>query len=263
MPSERRRVQAKVAIVTGAGSGIGRATAILLASEGANVVAADIATEAARSCVEEIADQGGKATTIALDVADEGSWKSAIDTILEQQRRLDILVNNAGISISTHVAESSLEDWRKVMAVNLDGVFLGTKYAIEAMKTGGSIINVASASGITPSAGASAYCTSKAAVRMFSKTVAIECADAGTGIRVNIVSPGGVKTPMWEKEEFFKELMAEHGGAEEAFASMAGDAPSHQFFTPEEVAETILYLASDESSHVTGTEIVLDRGHTG
>ena len=129
MLSGRQRVQAKVAIVTGAGSGIGRATAILLASEGANVVAADIATEAARSCVEEIADQGGKATAIAHDVADEGSWKAAIDTVLEQQRRLDILVNNAGISISKPVAESSLDDWRKVMAVNLDGVFLGTMYA--------------------------------------------------------------------------------------------------------------------------------------
>lgn len=260
--TKQGRVQDKVAIVTGAGSGIGRATAILLACEGASVVAADIATEAARSCVEEIVEQSGKATAIALDVADESSWKSAIGTVLEQQQRLDILVNNAGISISKPVAESSLDDWRKVMAVNLDGVFLGTKCAIEAMKNGGSIINVASVSGITPSAGAAAYCASKAAIRMFSKSVAIECIDAGNRIRVNVVTPGGVRTPMWENEEFFKELVAEHGGREEAFAAMAGDAPSHQFFTPEEIAKTILFLASDESSHLTGTEIVMDRGHT-
>lgn len=124
------------------------------------------------------------------------------------------------------------------MAVNLDGVFLGTKYSIEAMKDGGSIINVASVSGITPSAGASAYCASKAAVRMLSKTVTIECADAGTDIRVNVVTPGGVKTPMWENEEFFKELVAEHGGTDAAFAIVAGDIPSHQFFTPEAVASS-------------------------
>lgn len=263
MTSETHRIQNKVAIVTGAGSGIGRATAFLLAREGASVFAADIDTEAARSSAEEIVAQGGKATALALDVADETSWTSAIGTVTAQQKRLDILVNNSGISISKPVAESSLDDWRKVMAVNLDGVFLGTRYAIEAMKTGGSIINVASVSGITPSAGASAYCASKSAVRMFSKTVAIECADAGTGIRVNVVTPGGVKTPMWEKEAFFKELVAQYGGTEEAFAAMAGDVASHQFFTPEEVAETILYLASDESSHLTGTEIVLARGHAG
>ena len=198
-----------------------------------------------------------------FDVADDTSWESVITVVLEQHDRLDVLVNNAGISVSKSVADSSLEDWRKVMAVNLDGMFLGTKHAIVAMKSGGSIINVASVSGIKPSAGASAYCASKAAVRMFSKTVAIECADAGTGIRVNVVTPGGVKTPMWEEQQFFKDLMAEHGGVEEAYAAMAGDTPSHQFSTPEEIADTILYLASDESSHLTGTEIVLDRGHTG
>ena len=113
------------------------------------------------------------------------------------------------------------------------------------------------------SAGASAYCASKAAVRMFSKSVAIECADGKTGIRVNVVTPGGVKTPMWEQEQFFQDLMTEHGGVEEAFAAMAGQLPSHRFFTAADVAQTILYLASDESSHLTGTEIVMDRGYTG
>lgn len=263
MPAERGRVLDRVAIVTGAGSGIGRATAMLLAAEGAIIIAADIDLVAAGSCVNEIADQGGTAEAMELDVADERAWQFIIDAALKQHSRLDILVNNAGLSVSTPVTKSSLADWRKVMAVNLDGVFLGTKHAIAAMKNGGSIINVASVSGIKPSAGAAAYCASKAAVRMFSKTVAIECVDAKTGIRVNVVTPGGVKTPMWEEQQFFKDLMAEHGGSEAAFAAMAGDTPSHQFFSAVEVAQTILYLASDESLHLNGTEIVLDRGHTG
>ncbi len=256
------RVANKVALVTGAGSGIGRATAILLGKEGATVVVADIDFTTARNVAQEITSAGGKAEAAKLDVAHEVAWNEIVDELVASHKRLDILVNNAGISISKPVAQSSLDDWRKVLSVNLDGVFLGTKHAIEAMSNGGSIVNVASVSGITPSAGAAAYCASKAAVRMFSKTVAIECANAKTGIRVNVVTPGGVKTPMWEKEKFFKELVDEHGGTEQAFAVMFGDTPSHEFFSPEEVAATILYLASDDSLHLTGTEIVLDRGHT-
>ena len=143
--------------------------------------------------------------------------------------------------------------------------YTGTKYAIAAMRPngGGSIVNLGSVSGIRPSGGATAYCASKAAVRMFSKAVAIECVDAKTGIRVNLVTPGGVKTPMWEQEDFFRAMISEYGSSEAAFAAMAGDTPSHQFFSPEEIARTLLYLASDDSSHLTGTEIVVDRGHTG
>ena len=257
------RVANKVALITGAGSGIGRATALLMAREGATAIVADIDLHAARAVVAGITHAGYQAEERELDVADESTWQSVIGDILANHNRLDVLVNNAGISISKPVAASSLDDWRKVMAVNLDGVFLGTRQAIAAMEHGGSIVNVASVSGIKPSAGAAAYCASKAALRMFSKAVAIECADAQTGIRVNIVTPGGVKTPMWRREKFFQALVDEHGGADEAFAALQGDAPSTQFFSPEEVAETILYLASDESVHLTGAEIVLDRGHTG
>jgi NAD(P)-dependent dehydrogenase (short-subunit alcohol dehydrogenase family) len=128
---------------------------------------------------------------------------------------------------------------------------------------GGSIVNVASVSGIRPFAGAAAYGAGKAAVRLLSKVAAIECADAGNGVRVNVVTPAGVKTPMWETMDFFRGLMAEHGGAEGAFAAMAGAVPSHQFFPAEEVARTVLYLASDESSHLSGVELIMDRGHTG
>ena len=137
-------------MVTGAGSGIGRATAILLAQEGATSVVADIEMTAAQTVVEEINSEGGNATPVELDVADETAWQSVIGEIITNHKRLDVLVNNAGISISKPVAESSLEDWRKVMAVNLDGVFLGTRFAIATMKNGSSIINVSSVSGIKP-----------------------------------------------------------------------------------------------------------------
>jgi NAD(P)-dependent dehydrogenase (short-subunit alcohol dehydrogenase family) len=229
------------------------------------VVVADIDHEAAKTCAAEIIALGSKATAILLDVADEAQWRQAIDAVVREHGRLDVLVNNAGMSISKPMSDLSFHEWRKVFSVNLDGVFLGTKYAVPAMQAGGggSIVNVASVSGIKPSGGASAYCASKAAIRMFSKAVAIECADAKTGVRINIVSPGGVKTPMWEKEEFFRSMMVERGGSEEVYAAMSGSVPSQQFFSPEEVASTILFLASDASSHLSGTEVVMDRGHTG
>lgn len=259
------RVQGKVALITGAGSGIGKATAILLANEGAVVLVADISMDAAQAVANEIVATGRKAEAVLLDVANEESWRQAIENALKNHQRLDVLVNNAGISFAKPIDEMTLDEWRKVMNVNLDGVFLGTKHAIAAMKKsgGGNIINVASVSGIKPSPTASAYCASKAAIRIFSKTAAIECADGKTGIRVNLVTPGGVKTPMWEKMDFFQGIIAQTGGTEKAFAAMEGEAASQKFFTAEEVASTIVYLASDESAHLTGTEIVLDRGHTG
>jgi NAD(P)-dependent dehydrogenase (short-subunit alcohol dehydrogenase family) len=258
-------VQDKVALVTGAGSGIGRATAILLSKEGATVLVADINEQAAQAVVGDITDGGGKAEPLAMDVADEGAWRRAVERILAAHRGLDIVVNNAGVSFAKPVADMSLDEWRRVLAVNLDGVFLGTKHGIRAMQagTGRSIVNVASVSGIKPFAGASAYGASKAAVRLLSKVAAIECADARNGVRVNVVSPGGVKTPMWETMDFFRSLAVEHGGAEEAFAALAGSSPSQQFFAADEVARTIVYLASDEASHLTGVEVVMDRGHTG
>jgi NAD(P)-dependent dehydrogenase (short-subunit alcohol dehydrogenase family) len=147
--------------------------------------------------------------------------------------------------------------------VNLDGVFLGTRHAIVAMRSrgGGSIINVASVAGINAYPEASAQGASKAAVRLFSKVAAIESADAKTGIRVNVVSPGGLKTPIWESMDFFRDLVAKHGGREQAFAAMAGTSASHQFSSPEDIARTILYLASDESAHLTGLELVIAQEH--
>lgn len=258
-----QRVPNKVCFITGAGSGIGQAAAELLAAEGGIAVAADIDLDAAHSVVESIVQKGHRASALQLDVSEEAAWQSAIERVLADYGQLNVLVNNAGLSLVEPTATCSLEDWRKLMSVNLDGVFLGTRSALCAMQNGGSIVNIASVSGITPAAGAAAYCSSKAAIRIFSKSVAIECADAGSGIRVNLVTPGGVKTPMWEKEEFFASMVQEHGGVEEAFQAMEGEAASARFLSPQEVAQSILYLASDDSSHLTGTEIVLDRGHSG
>jgi NAD(P)-dependent dehydrogenase (short-subunit alcohol dehydrogenase family) len=176
-----------------------------------------------------------------------------------------VLVNNAGVAFGKPVADTSLDEWRRVLAVNLDGVFLGMKHGIRAMRAGGGggIVNVASVSGIKPFAGAAAYGAGKAAVRLLSKVAAIECADARNGVRVNVVTPGGVTTPMGETMDFFRDLVAQYGAVLQAFAVVAGPAPSQQFFAAEEVARTVLYLASDESSHLSGVELVMDRGHTG
>lgn len=257
------RVANKVALITGGASGIGRAAALLLAKEGAAVALTDIATEAGQGVAEEIRRSGGQAIFVQLDVADEGAWEDCIGQVLKAFGKLDIAVNNAGIAASKPVAEMSLSEWRRVMHVNLDGVFLGTKFAIRAMRTGngGSIINVASASGIKASAGASAYCASKAAVRMFSKTAALECASSEPRIRVNVVSPGGVKTPIWQKMDFWPGLIAQHGNEEAAWKALGGPA-SEGFFTPDEIAQAILFLASDASSYMNAGELVIDRGYS-
>jgi len=189
------RVHAKIALVTGGGSGIGRATAILLANEGATVIVSDIDAHAAEQVANVIRDEASEAEAVKLDVAEESAWMAVIEGILTRHQRIDVLVNNAGVSFAKPIAETTLDEWRRVLSVNLDGAFLGTKHAIVAMRSrgGGSIINVASVSGINAYPEASAYGASKAAVRHFSKIAAIECADAETGIRVNVVTPGGVK----------------------------------------------------------------------
>jgi NAD(P)-dependent dehydrogenase (short-subunit alcohol dehydrogenase family) len=211
----QQRVRDKVALVTGAGSGIGRAAAVLLGREGAAVLVGDINEAAARTVAAEITAAGGKAEAVVLNVSDEAAWRQVTERALADHGRLDVVVNNAGIAFARPVAETSLDEWRRVLAVNLDGVFLGTKYGIAALRAGqgGSIVNVASVSGIRPFAGASAYGAGKAAVRLLTRIAAIECQDAGNGVRVNVVSPGGVKTPMWETMDFFQALVAEHGGA--------------------------------------------------
>jgi 3(or 17)beta-hydroxysteroid dehydrogenase len=261
--SGTNRVPGKVALVSGAASGIGKATAITLANHGAAVFCADLNLAGADETAGAIKGNKGTAWACALDVTSEKSWEEAMANVLQSQSRLDIVVNCAGISFDGPVADMSLEDWRRVMAVNLEGVFLGTKHAMRAMRQaghGGSIINVSSVSGIKAQPQASAYCASKAAVIMFSKAAAMECLRQGDNIRVNCISPTGVKTPMWKTVPFFQELMAKEGSEEAAFAAMTRGTPGARWALPEEVAHAVLYLASEEASFVNGTNLVFDNG---
>lgn len=255
------RVFGKTALVTGAASGIGKATALLLAREGACVAATDLDEAGGRNVADEILHEQGRAIYQQLDVREEAAWEAAVARVLQEWGRLDILVANAGVSFAKPVAEMSLDEWRHVMAVNLDGVFLGTKHAVRAMRRNadGRIIIISSASGIKPGAGASAYCASKAALRLFAKAVALEC---GPEIRVNTVLPGGVETPMWRSMDFFAALVKQHGSEEAAWKAMGEAGPLKRFAKPEEIAEAILFLASDESAFITGAEIVVDGGYT-
>jgi len=260
------RVAGKGALVVGAGSGIGRAAAALLARHGAAVLCADLDAARAGETAAAITAGGGTASACHLDVAVEADWENAVAEVAGRYGTLDILVNSAGISFARPVADMTLEEWRRVLAVNLDGVFLGTRHGIRAMRRhgrGGSIVNVSSLSGIKPAPGASAYCASKAAVRMLSATAAAECARNGDRIRVNSLCPGGVKTPLWRSMPFFQELIDKTGSEEAAFRAMTQATPHARFAEPEEIALGILFLASDESVFVSGTDLVLDGGFGG
>jgi NAD(P)-dependent dehydrogenase (short-subunit alcohol dehydrogenase family) len=239
--------QGRVALVTGGASGIGRATVARLAEAGMRVAASDI-DPAGR----DVAAAAG-AEFFEHDVADEGAWERVIGDVLHQHGQLDLLVNTAGISMVAPVTDMTLAQWRALMAINLDGVFLGTKHAVRAMRergAGGCIVNVSSASGLVGGPTASAYCASKAGVRLFSKAVALECAP--DRIRVNSVLPGAVLTPIWGKSGM--------GPPDED--AIAAASPLGRMAAPEEIAEAILYLASDAAAFMTGSELVIDGGYT-
>lgn len=250
------RVKGKVAIVTGGGGGLGRAEALLLAKEGATVVVTDLNESAAEDTAKEIRDQKGSAISVKHDVSSEPEWQSVISKTLDEFGKLDVLVNNAGVILYKKIEETSLDEWRWLMSVNLDGVFLGTKCAIEAMKKSGSgsIINISSVAGLIGNPDASAYHASKGGVRAFSKAAAIECSKAGYdyNIRVNSIYPGVINTRMAE------ELRQDKTKYETA---LSWHAMGH-FGEPEDVAFGVLYLASDESKFITGSELVIDGGWT-
>ena len=253
------RFAGQVALVTGAASGIGRATALLLAREGGLVVVADLDEPGIAGTVEAIRSAGGTALDHHLDVTSESGWDAAVALAEQSWGRLHVLVNCAGIALIGAVADTGFSDWRRVLAVNLDSVFLGTRAGVRSMRRsgGGSIVNVASVSGMKATGASSAYCASKAAVIMLTRAVAVECVQDGSRVRVNAVAPGGVKTPLWGKTEGASSVV----GTELWNASP--DAPiGKRMAEPEEVARAILFLASSEASYITGSVLAIDAGYT-
>lgn len=265
------RVEGKIAIVTGGASGIGKAAAQALAREGASVVITDIQKPEGEAAVAEIVAAGGKAVFKVQNVVDEAVWESVVAETVEEFGGLDILVNNAGIGIPGMITEMSLQDWRRQREINLDGVFLGCKHGMIAMAAsgGGSIINISSVAGLRGSPGLTGYNATKGGVRIFTKGVARECAAGGLNIRVNSVHPGIIDTPIWTKfdatvqersESSFP--MTEGANTVDVDAMAQASVPMGHAGTAAEIAAGILFLASDEASHMTGSELVIDGGLT-
>ncbi len=252
-----KRVEGKVALVTGGAMGIGEATCCLLAREGAQVAVTDINVAAGEEVAQRIVESGGKARFYHHDVAKQEDWQRVMKEVTSDLGPLDILVNNAGIVIVGTVEDATLADWRKTQEINMESVFIGTQEAIAMMKDrGGSIVNISSVMGLVGGTIEAAYCASKGGVRMFTKASAIHCAEQGYGIRINSVHPGYIMTPLLvnaastlpNAEDILKELISRH--------------PVGHLGEADDIAYGILYLASDESKFVTGSELVIDGGYT-
>jgi len=252
------RVSGKVAIVTGAAMGLGRATAQLLAREGAKVALTDINEKEGTAAANEIAAKRGDTLFLRHDVSREAEWVEVIKRTAERWGALNILVNNAGLGIAGNAEDMRIEDWRRLMAVNLDGVFLGTKHAIRAMKHtgGGSIINLSSIEGLVGDPNLAAYNASKGGVRLFTKSAALYCAKANYNIRVNSIHPGYIWTPM------VNTYLQEEGDVEAGRRELDKLHPLGHVGEPDDIAYGVLYLASDESKFMTGSELVIDGGYT-
>ncbi len=253
------RVEGKVALITGGASGIGRACAETLSREGASVVVTDVQDDKGGRLAAEL---GGKARYLRHDVTDEDAWVAVIAEIERDFGRLDILVNNAGIGLaSPSITTMSLADFRRQQAVNVEGVFLGCKHGLILMRKagfGGSIINMSSVAGLKGAPTLAAYSATKGAVRLFTKAVALECAAAKDGVRVNSVHPGIIETPIWESIAGPGEAGANAPPDLDALSAMA--VPLGVKGLPGDIADGVLWLACDESRYVTGAELVIDGG---
>ena len=241
----------KIALVTGAASGIGKSCSERLAKAGATVVLTDVQDSVGKAVCAAINKSGGKAIYLHQDVTSEDEWIGVIAEVRAQFGRLDVFVNNAGIGIGGLVTEMTLETWRKQQAINVEGVFLGVKHSLPLMRTsgeGGSIINMSSVAGLKGSAGMSAYCATKGAVRLFSKSIALECAAAGDKIRVNSVHPGPIDTDMLSVR------------TPEQNQARINQIPMGRLGSPDEVANVVCFLLSDEARYMTGSELAVDGG---
>ena len=246
------RLNGKVALITGAARGQGECEAKLFSAEGATVVVADVLCTLGEKVAQDISSGGGKATFVKLDVSSEKDWVLAIQHTLDKFKALNVLVNNASIYRTTTIENTSMEEWDDVISTNARGAFLGTKYVIPAMRkaNGGSIINICSTTGIVGSSRGGAYGASKAAVRILTKHAAIQ--HASEGIRVNSISPGSIDT----------EMIAENIGTPQGRAASIKRIPAGRIGTAEDVAYGALFLASDESSFITGSDLLIDGGMT-
>ncbi|MDP6464035.1 MAG: glucose 1-dehydrogenase [SAR324 cluster bacterium] len=247
------RVDGKIALVTGAASGIGLQASLRLAEEGARVMMTDINVENGKNEAEKL---GRNAEFLKLDITLEEDWISVLRETVKRFQSLDILVNSAGMVLIADVEQISLEDWRHVHAVNLDGTFLGCKHGVRVMKEfgAGSIINLSSVSGLIGGFNLAAYNSSKGAVRMLTKSVALHCARSGYGIRCNSIHPTFIETPMLDS------MIQDAPDPEKARQTLIRQVPLKRIGTTDDVAKMIVYLASDESTFVTGTEMVIDGG---
>ncbi len=255
------RVQGKIALITGGASGIGRGCAELLAKEGAVAIVTDIQDDKGADVVAGIKAAGGKAAYFRHDTTDEENWISIVGAIERDHKRLDILVNKAGIAIGApSITDMTLADWRKQQAVNLDGVFLGIKHCLPAMrraKNGGSIINMSSVAGLKGAPTLAAYCATKGGVRLFTKAVALECGNMKDGVRVNSVHPGLIETPIWLS---IASMNPGVNAPPDLDAMSQLSVPLGVKGEPLDIANAVLWLASDESRYVTGAELVIDGG---
>ncbi|MCH8827545.1 MAG: glucose 1-dehydrogenase [Chloroflexi bacterium] len=246
------RLEGKVALISGGARGQGAAEAVLFASEGAAVVIGDLLENEGRQVEAQINESGGRALFVKLNVTSSDDWKNAVSKAVDTFGKLDVLINNAGIYSRTPIEDTTEEEWDRIMDVNAKGVFLGTKHSIKAMREagGGSIVNVSSTAGLVGSGRGSAYSTSKGGVRLFTKNAAIQLAK--DGIRSNSVHPGPIDT----------EMIADNIGTPEGLAASISRIPLGKVGTVDDVAYGVLFLASDESSFMTGSELVIDGGIT-
>lgn len=247
-----KKLADRVALITGAADGIGAATARVLAEEGATVIVTDINLEGAQALAESL---GNDSIALALDVCDEQAWQSVINEVIGKFGKLDILVNNAGGSGAGSIEDISVDDFRASMRLNSESVFIGSKLAIEVMKgRGGNIINVSSIHGIRAAAHAVSYTAGKGAVRLLTKAIALHCAQHGYNIRCNSIHPGYILTTQMEA------WMNEQDDPAGMMADLVSRHPIGYLGDPEDIARGILFLASDDSSFMTGSELVMDGG---